>query len=149
MKRVMHLKQKEETKEKTKNSLKGKTATVAKVNIAELIDNAYEWDVEKKKFDTKVKEAKIILLAHAKQNEWKEKMGKNAKCKIGPSTTAVVGVKPFLALLKKLGKVALVPDLLKVKITDAKKYLGEIALEDVTDSQTEPYGSVSLKPLKK
>ena len=149
MKRVMHLKQKEETKEKTKNSLKGKTATVAKVNIAELIDNAYEWDVEKKKFDTKVKEAKIVLLAHAKQNEWKEKMGKNAKCKIGPSTTAVVGVKPFLALLKKLGKVALVPDLLKVKITDAKKYLGEIALADVTDSQTEPYGSVSLKPLKK
>ena len=76
-------------------------------------------------------------------------MGKNAKCKIGPSTTAVVGVKPFLALLKRLGKVALVPDLLKVKITEAKKYLGEIALEDVTDSQTEPYGSVSLKPLKK
>ena len=149
MKRVMHLKQKEETKEKTKNSLKGKTATVAKVNIAELIDNACEWDVEKKKFDTKVKEAKIVLLAHAKQNEWKEKMGKKAVCKIGPSTVAVIGVNPFLALLKKLGKVALVPDLLKVKITDAKKYLGEIALADVTDSQTEPYGSVSLKPLKK
>jgi len=149
MKRVMHLKQKEETKEKTKNSSNGKTESKAEVSIMELIDNAYDWDVEKKKFDAKVKEAKIVLLAHAKQNEWKEKMGKNAKCKIGPSTVAEIGVKPFLSLLKKLGKVALVQDLLKVKITEAKKYLGEIALEDVTDSQTEPYGSVSLKPLKK
>ena len=149
MKRVMHLKQNEETKEKIKSSPKGRTESKAEVSIMELIDNAYEWDVEKKRFDAKVKEAKIILLAHAKQNEWKEKMGKNAKCKVGPSTKAEIGVKPFLSLLKKLGKVNLVPDLLKVKITDAKKYLGEIALEDVTDSQTEPYGSVSLKPLKK
>ena len=149
MKRVMHLKQNEETKVKEKSKGNFKSKSKEWESLEELIDSAYEWDVEKKKFDAKVKEAKIILLAHAKQNEWKEKMGKNAECKIGPSTVAVIGVNPFLSLLKKLGKLNLVPDLLKVKITDAKKYLGEIALEDVTDSQTEPYGSVSLKPLKK
>ena len=149
MKRVMHLKQNEETKEKTKNSSKGKTDNVAKVSIVELIDIACEWDIEKKRLDAKVKEAKAILLANAKVTGWKEKMGKKAVCKIGPSTVAVIGVNPFLSLLKKQGKLNLVQDLLKVKITEAKKYLGEIALEDVTDSQTEPYGSVSLQPLKK
>jgi len=119
------------------------------IEMKNLVDVACTWDIKKKELDAKVKEAKSTLLNYAEEHEIKLISGKTAKCKIGPNTTSFIAIKPFLALLKKIGKTNLVPDLLKVKMTDAKKYLGEVVLEDIISSDTDEYGSVTLKPIKK
>jgi len=144
--RKMRLPQRQEViqEEKEKSSVASEEE-----DLKTLVDKAYEWDVKKKELDAKVKEAKATLLQNAEDKEWKELSGKTAKCKIGPKTTTFIGVKSFLQLLKKIGKTNLVPDLLKVQLTEAKKSLGEIVLEDIMEQDTKEYGSVSFKSLKK
>ena len=114
--------------------------------LTALVDQAYFWDLEQKELAGRVKNAKTILLRNARAQEWKSYSGESAACKIGKSTKSIMGtVKEFLQLLKREGKMKLLDDLLKVKLGDAKKYLGEDALNGFLTEETEEYGSVSLK----
>ena len=128
-----------------------KTAAAGLLNdeVAELIDHAGELDALRKELDVKVKKAKAILLKNAEEKSWKMQAGEKLAAKISPSTKTEIPVKPFLSLLKKLKKAAMASDLLSVRIGDAKKYLGEDVLKDVSDVEVTEYGSVSFTRLKR
>lgn len=117
--------------------------------MEKLIDNAAVLDVQGKEMAKKVKRAKAMLLANAKKKKWKTLTGRTGVAKVSPSTTTVIPVKPFALLLKKLKKTKMLFDLLSVRISDAKKYLGEDVLEKIWETEFEEYGSVSVSELKK
>jgi len=116
--------------------------------VLDLIDSAQEWDAQQKRLDKMVKAAKPLLLQEAKSGKWKSKAGASAECQIKKSTTSTFGTTTeFVKLLKAEGKISLFDDTVKVQIGQAKKYLGEDALEDFIETDTEEYGSVTLKKL--
>jgi len=116
--------------------------------IISMVDRAYELDVEQKKLAKELRELKDTLLKSAEKQGVREYAGNIATCRIGPKTTTEIGVKAFVKLLKDVGKGNLFADLLKVKITEAKRYLGEVVLEDIAEVTIEEYGSISFKPRK-
>uniref|UniRef100_A0A6M3M035 Uncharacterized protein n=1 Tax=viral metagenome TaxID=1070528 RepID=A0A6M3M035_9ZZZZ len=122
--------------------------TMTDSELEALIDSATGWDMTAKSQAKKVKEAKELLLAHAKANSWKTRVGATGACKIGPSSKTTILATAFVRVLKKLGKIDLVDDLLSVKLGEAKKYVGEVPLEPISEVDTEEYGTVSLKALK-
>jgi len=123
-------------------------ASLQEKEILALIEQGCTEDLERKRFDKRVKFAKSLLLGAAKAGEWKTKAAAMATCSIGGATTMEVGVKAFIKLLKKVGKIDLFESLLKVQIGEAKKYIGSADLEEIADIEHEEYGSVTLKPLK-
>ena len=122
--------------------------TITDSELEALIDTATGWDMTAKSQAKKVKEAKELLLAHAKENSWKTRAGATGACKIGPSSKTTILATAFVRVLKKLGKIDLVDDLLGVKLGEAKKYVGSYELDPISEVDTEEYGTVSLKALK-
>lgn len=129
--------------------LETETKELTDLEIDVLVDAATELDIVGKECVATVKMAKAVLLQHAKTLKWKTRATDKSICKIGPNSSSEIGVKDLAKLLKKMEKSALFVDLVKVKITDAKKYLGEHSLAPITVTDTEEYGSVSLKSSKK
>ena len=125
--------------------------TLTEQELKGLIDSGAEMDAEQKDLAKTVKMIKVVLVAHAKENKWKEKAGDRATCLIKKSTKSIMAMATKLAkFLKKEGKSKLFDSLVKVEVTPCKKYLGEVALEEgeLLKTETEEYGSVSLKLTK-
>lgn len=67
------------------------------------------------------------------------------------TTTTTKGATELVRLLKKFNKVKAADTVLTVKVGEAKKYLGEAVLieENFIETQSDPFGTCSLKELKK
>ena len=138
------------SKQESARDLLGRTSasklTSAQVDL--LIDSVTEWDTVKKQLEKEVKIGKALLLEHAELKQWKTRAAAEAVCTIKPSSSTEVDVSGLAKLLKKMGKKELFVDLVKVKSTDAKKYLGENSLEECSEVVTVEYGTVTLKSTK-
>ena len=126
----------------------GDAGTITDSELESLIDTATSWDMTAKSQAKKAKEAKLLLLAHAKEHSWKTRAGVTGACKIGPSSKTTILATAFVRVLKKLGKIALFDELVSVRLGEAQKYVGAVPLEPISEVKTEDYGTVSLKPLK-
>jgi hypothetical protein len=134
--------------------------TIEQLNLSEsdlemLIDHGTDIEERRREIDKEVKSMvepiKDILLQSASKLKWKHKEGHEGKCDIGPSTKTITGTATeLLKLLKKEGKVKLFNNLLTVRVTDAKKFMGEDILfkSGFFFSERKEYGTVSLKPRK-
>lgn len=125
--------------------------TLTEEEVKSLVDTGAEMDAEQKDLAKIVKAVKVVLMAHAKENKWKEKNGDRALCTIKKRTISIMAVATQLAkFLKKEGKSKLFDSLVKVEVTPCKKYLGEVALEEggLLKTESEEYGSASLKLVK-
>lgn len=98
-----------------------------------------------------IKKFKELLAWMAKEDEWltlqtKLPDGHSATAIITPTTESKMGTtREFAQILRDEGKFHLFDDLTKVKLTDAKKILGEDALSTFISTFTEKYGKVTLK----
>jgi len=113
-----------------------------------LIEYGGEQDVIKKLAEKEVTVIKAILLAHAKASGEVESSSKSFGFKVSPRTATVFGTATDLArILKKHKKMQLFDELVTVKVTETKKYLGEQILieEGFMKKETEKFGSTSLK----
>lgn len=117
------------------------------------IKNLVEWggvkNAEKKRLETDIKIVKEILLFAAKKENKKEGY-KTAKygAPVSPKNKTVVGTATDLArVLKKLGKMGLFDELVTVKITEVKKYIGEETLksEGFLTIEKEDFASIRFK----
>ncbi len=142
-------------KSRTKDEL-SKLLIEGKVNVKEMteeeialvIDIASEYQARAAFLAAMVKNAKSTVMAHAKENSWKTKATKNAVATVkkGTKTTACSATR-MTRLLKDEDRLDLINAVLKVGITDAKKYLGEDALEGVFQKETKDYGSLTITSL--
>jgi len=118
---------------------------------SELADQGYISDTMQKDLVKEVKVIKETLMAYGKKHKIKDILGVDGKAVISASTHTVTGSATQLAkLLKKEGKTKLFDTLVGVKLGEAKKYLGEMALKQYKfiTSKTESYGKIGFKPKK-
>lgn len=125
---------------------------LSNAEIMSLIDVGSDIEERRRAIDKEVKAEvepiKDILLQLGQANKKKNMEGHRGKCTIGPSTKTLTGTATQLAaLLKKEGKVKLFDSLLTVRVTDAKKFLGEDILfkSKFFTSERKEYSTVSLK----
>lgn len=133
---------------KSVDEVLGLEASLSETEIAALIDMGGEFDEMQKVLVKSVTIIKSKLIEAARAKGWKEKEGKNFRCPVSQSTTTELDGKALVGLLKTMGKGNLVWDLLKPKIGDVKKYLGEKAIEPIADIKMEEFGYVSFKRKK-
>lgn len=121
--------------------------------ISELVDLAVAYHLEAKALEEEAKKAKEILLAHAKKKGWKDREGTlgGRAVILESSKTETKGIKDFLQLLVKEGKKDLFYDLVGIKLTQAKKALGEDLLNSSGFLKVirEEFGKVRLDPPKR
>jgi hypothetical protein len=112
-----------------------KVDSIEELNLSEaevkaMIDEGLAIDEIRKAMDKKIKAfldpIKDMLKELAKRHGFTYKEGIEGACEISPSSKTVTGTATELKqLLKKEGKSQLFDSLLTVKITDAKKFLGD------------------------
>lgn len=117
-------------------------------DLGVLIDDAFEFNTMEKKGKKGLELIKPFLLAYAKHKKEKRLAGFKGVVEIKKKSSSFIAPKDLLTYLIKCDKRKLFYDLVKVGITDAKKFLGEEALKDITKTETKEYGSVSLKENK-
>lgn len=122
--------------------------------VISLVDVGTEIEEQRRSIDKDVKfyvePIKALLLNLAKQLKKKEIKGSEKRiAKIGRASKTTMGTATSFVkdVLKKEGKLNLFDQLVNVKLTEAKKYLGEDALKGFIKVTSEEYGSVALKKL--
>jgi hypothetical protein len=113
-----------------------------------LIEFGGEQNQIKLQSEKDVKLIKEILLSNAKTSGELIGVSRSFKFGVSPKTTTEFGTATDLArILKKHKKMELFDDLVKVMVTDTKKYLGEQILieEGFMTTNTEKFGSTSIK----
>lgn len=119
---------------------------MTKEDLLILIDAGSDWQDEAKRVGDCLKDVKDMVKKYAELNNMTETETDRVICKISPSTKTIPGtIKAFVKILVDEGKRHLQNEVLNVKITNAKKYLGEDALKDWLKTETNKFGSVSLK----
>ena len=146
-------------------SIKSGTKSVSEQDIKEMIENGVESLDENqlsilidysKELNDEMKEkkelldkAKELLKEHAKANNWTTMKGFLYKAVIAPkSTTSVIlSMTDFAKFLKKIGKLDIFDAVVKVGLTDLKKYVDPhtLEVENVTETVTETIGSITFK----
>lgn len=125
--------------------------TLSDAEIKQLLAVYTEMTAAIKTANKELKHFKELLMESAQEDEWltlqtKLPDGRSATAIITPSTETEMGTtREFAQILRDEGKFHLLDDLTKVKLTDAKKILGEDALSDFISTTTEKYGKVTLK----
>lgn len=113
-----------------------------------LVDDGVKSNAAEKKAKGDLALIKPVLLAYAIERKEKRLSGFQGLAKITKKTSSFIAPKDLLQYLIKCDKKKLFYDLIKVGITDAKKFLGEEALKDIIKVETKEYGSVSFKENK-
>lgn len=131
-----------------KKKEKGLLDSIKLDDLGFLIDDAFEFDAMEKKGEKGLDVIKPLLLAYAKHKKEKQLAGFKGFAVVKQKTKSFISPKDLLQYLIKCDKKKLFYDLIKVGITDAKKFLGEEALKDITKVETKEYGSISLKENK-
>lgn len=134
---------------KTKNQVKEKTGTAIsegdKISLKALVDQGLLLDGVVKYATAELKKVKEQLMEKAKTFEMKKLLGENGHIDVQQSSTSEIGAVDMVYYLRENKKLALVEGLLKVRIAEAKKILGEDALKDIMDVETEAYGKLRFK----
>jgi hypothetical protein len=127
--------------------------TLSTKEIMTLIQEATRRNEIVKMFKADIEKTKTIMRHIAEKIRRSEiKAEDGSICKVSPSSKTVTGTATeLIKLLKEEGKLKYANDLLGVKLTEAKKYLGEKVLLDhgFINTETTTYGSVSFKEPKK
>lgn len=102
-------------------------------------------DDERKKLEGRVKLGKEIVLKWMELHTKHEvTMQDGAVVKASPTSSLEVLPSKLLELLRRVKKMNLVDEVLKVKLTEAKKYLGEDVLKKIGKKDIKEYARVSL-----
>ena len=117
--------------------------------VEALIDRGTESNELQKEIATEVKLIKMALLEKAHADKWRMKSGSVGVAKVSRRTSTSILPKKMVALLAKLKKQKLFDALFTVKVGEVKKYLGSDVIEPIATIETNPFGSISFKKLKK
>lgn len=117
-------------------------------DIALMVDDGVLADTIKKDSDKETERIKGFILAYAKYKKSKLFAGVSGVATIGKKSSSFIAPKDLLEYLTRADKRKLFFDLIKVGISDAKKYLGEASLKGILKVTEEAYGSVSFKKNK-
>jgi hypothetical protein len=121
---------------------------LTKNEVEILTDYGAVIDALVKELTADVKVIKAGLMAYAIKTKTKKFAGVKGTYSIGSTSSTEEGTPTeFVKLLKKLKKTNLFDDLVKVKIGEAKKYLGEQVLKDngFIKKTTNAFGKIALK----
>ena len=121
--------------------------TLTAEEIERLVDRGYDQDQIMKDAKAEVEPIKKLLLANAKNGEWKTRTGQNALCSIGKSTSTIIQPTVLLGKLREIGKKHLFDTVFKVAIQPVKDYVGLDSIKEIVEYETEEYGKVTLKKL--
>lgn len=116
--------------------------------IGEVVSDGVTLDLDMKQADKELTLIKPFLLAYAKHKKEKRFAGIVGFAEIKKKTSSFISPKDLLQYLVKCDKKNLFYALIKVGITDTKKFLGEEALKEIIKVETKEYGSVSFKENK-
>ena len=114
--------------------------------LAAILQTGAQAEAQIKALKATVDKVKALLKANASQFAWKDFVCDGAVAKISASSTSTTGTATeFARILKAEGRLELFDQLVKVQIGEAKKYLGEAALNGFVTTVTDPYGRISIK----
>lgn len=116
--------------------------------LSDLVDIGVSFDVVQKRMAADFKIVKEILLFYSKKHKIAIHEGEAGTANVKPKTISYVNPKKLLARMVVLGKKKLFFGVIKVGITEAKKYLGSVEIDAIADTDTEKYGSISFKAKK-
>jgi len=119
---------------------KQKSKTKQKQDLIQMVDDAYI-------IDTEIKEKSKILKT---QKDKLKKVGKNIKgelgeCVISNETKTEIDPKKFYELLIDLNMEAAFWDLITVKVGDARKRVGDLALGQIWEQNVKKNSKIVLK----
>lgn len=136
--------------EKTVGAVEEKQVTgVSALTITQLIDEGLVIDEWIKGKTKRLKLVKEELLSRAKEEKWKKAEGTIGMAVISGSTATVCSWRKLALKLKEMGKLDLSATLIGVKVGEVRKYLGDLVVEEITESEShEEYSAVSLKRKK-
>ena len=124
---------------------KQKSKQVQKQDLVQLIDDSYIIDTEIKE-KKKVLDANKAKLKQTALIEGKARLsGELIDVVFSNDTTTEIDPKEFYDLLVDLGMEAAFFDLVSVKIGDARKRVGDMALETIWDQTTKKANKISFK----
>ncbi len=121
---------------------------VTEETLKRVLDMGLDLDQELKTKTKYLKSIKEICLKFAEKMKLKELQGTRSIAKISSTTSATIDPKHYLQLLKDSGQKELFFDTVKVAKTQAKKYVGENALKEISVADTVEYGKISIKEKK-
>jgi hypothetical protein len=153
----------QQTSMKAKESVKELRSRFMEMDVEEAQESLSEAEVKKlivtyaemtasvKAAGKELKRFKELMVEKAREDEWVTTRstlpgGHCATVIITPTTETKIGTtREFAQILRDEGKFHLFDELTKVKLTEAKKILGEDALSDFISTDVERYGKVTLK----
>jgi hypothetical protein len=113
--------------------------------VAVLIDCCEEAQAQAKSLTEKVSAGKVVLLDYAKQQGYHDLRGELAVAKIGDKTEYELSASKAIKILEKEGKLKLLDDILTVRVTEFRKYLGSDLFEEKATKEEKTFTSISLK----
>ena len=122
----------------------GEELTADEVKI--LVDRAYRIDQQQKDLTRQLKPIKLAVQEYGRRHKLAQIEGHHAVASLSPSTETTTGTATELAaLLKREGKITLFDDVVKVKLGELKKYLGEDALKGYIQKTTKKFAKLAFK----
>ena len=115
--------------------------------LAEKVDRGKHLSVFIKKMEKELDAIKKDLKAHAKKHDLQEIAGKKAVAKFSPSGWTSIQPKALFTKLQELKQKDLFFGLVKVQIVAAKKALGEVVFDSISESGSTPFNKVTFKDL--
>lgn len=119
-----------------------------KEDVCTLLDFGLSADKEQKRLADFVKRIKVLFKEYGIKNNIKVVSGDFAEGKISKKTTKLIDPSSFIKLLKKLNKIKIFSSTVKVLGTEAKKYIAEVDLNNITKIDTDDFGTISIRPKK-
>jgi hypothetical protein len=113
--------------------------------IKEVVDRAYVLDQQIKKSTAELRKLKVKLKLHATRYDTHVIEGSKSKAVFQDSTATTCEPKDLYDYLKKTERVNQFFSLVKVVIGEARKAIGEISFDKISESEEIEYHKVSLK----
>jgi len=121
---------------------------LSRTDLGYIVDDGIQLSAISKKSEKLLDSIKELLLDYSKLKKEKVHVGSHGFANIGPTSSSSIEPKKLLEFLTKVGKKNLFLGLIKVNVTDAKKFLGEDAIKSILDTTSKEYGSVKFKVSK-
>jgi hypothetical protein len=99
----------------------------------------------KKIYEEKEKTLKEFIKKYCIQKDVKEINTKNAEANISPRTDTIIKPGAFIQLAKDMGKEKIISKVIKVSITEAKKYLPIADLDKISEKTVDEFGTLRIK----
>jgi len=113
--------------------------------IAELVDKGYELDSTIKKLKKELDEIKKLVKSHAKKYKQREVVGSKSMAVVSDTGYTTADPQLLYDHLDEQGREHEFWSLVNVKITDAKKLLGETGMSVIGESGSIPFNKISFK----